>query len=341
MRKISLALLLVFAVIIVEAQSDKEPFLTKSLSGQSIQKVSAETSGGSIALSGNDANPRIEVYIRGNNNKNYSNDEIQQIINENYTLSIETKTNELVAIAKQKNKITNWKKSLNISFKIFTSKKIDSKLSTSGGSIAISNVSGKQDFGTSGGSLKVNNVNGYINGRTSGGSIDLQDAEGEIDLSTSGGSIRSLNVNGSIKLHTSGGSVSFQMMKGKINIGTSGGSLKGSNIKGELAAHTSGGSINLQELSCSLQTSTSGGNIDVQLKELGEYVTIDNSGGSISLHIPAGKGADLNFSGNKISTPQLNNFSGKTDKNSLVGKVNGGGIPISVSGSGNINLYMD
>lgn len=341
MKKISLLFAFVAAAVFAIAQSDNEPFLTKSLNNQAIQKVLAETSGGSISLSGNSTNPRIEVYVRsGNSNDKLSKTEIQQRLDENYTLDVDVKNNELVAVAKNKNKITNWKKGLSISFKIYTGNKIDSKLSTSGGSIALENVTGTQNFTTSGGSLSVITVNGTINGRTSGGSISLKDADGNIDLSTSGGSITAANARGTLKLHTSGGSVNFESLDGKIDIGTSGGSLRGNNIKGELSATTSGGSIDLKQLACSVETSTSGGNIDVEIAELGKYARIESSGGNVSLHMPGNKGADLDIRGNRVSIPSISNFSGKQDKNSIVGSINGGGIPVSVRGSGNVSLYL-
>ncbi|MCC6288079.1 MAG: hypothetical protein IT249_09345 [Chitinophagaceae bacterium] len=343
MKKISLFLISAIVAVGVNAQNNKEPFITKSFSAQSFNKVNAETSGGSISLSGNAASsPRIEVYIHaGNSNDNLSKAEIQQRLDENYTLEIDVKNNELVAIAKQKNKITNWKKGLNISFKIYTGDKIDSKLSTSGGSIALENVSGTQNFSTSGGSLSVNTANGNINGRTSGGSISLKDAEGNIDLSTSGGSITAADAKGTLKLHTSGGSIHFQNLNGNINIGTSGGSLNGDDIKGELVARTSGGSIDLKQMKCSFETSTSGGNIQVEIAELGKYAKISNSGGNITLHMPGNKGADLDIHGNKISTPKISNFSGKGDNNSLVGTINGGGARVDVRGNNNVSLYLD
>lgn len=342
MKKISLLFVLVVSAVLVNAQTDKEPFITKSFSAQSFNKVTAETSGGSISVSGNASAPRIEVYIHaGNSNDNLSKAEIQQRLDENYTLEIDVKNNELVAIAKQKNKITNWKKGLSISFKIYTGNKIDSKLSTSGGSIALENVSGTQDFSTSGGSLNVSAVNGNINGRTSGGSILLKNAEGDIDMSTSGGSITSTGVKGDIRLHTSGGSVRFQNMNGKTDIETSGGSLIGDNVQGELVARTSGGSIDLKQMRCSLETSTSGGHIDVEIAEFGKYAKISNSGGNIALRMPGNKGVDLDLHGNKISADRINNFSGKQDNDRMTGTLNGGGIPVTVNaGSGRISLYL-
>lgn len=345
MKKFIFLLAAATGILFVHAQSDKTPFMTKSLSNEVLQKVHVETSGGSIAVTGGNASDaRIEVFIRGNGgiNNNLSKAEIEKRLNEDYTLDIDVKNHELIAIAKSRNKNLNWKKSLSISFKIYVTNKIDTKLSTSGGSITIGNLTGNQDFSTSGGSLTVSKVSGSIDGHTSGGSITLKDANGAIDLSTSGGSINSTNAEGNIKLRTSGGSLSLHDMKGTINAITSGGSIEGDDIEGELVARTSGGSINLKELACSLETSTSGGHIAVEIEELGKYIKIENSGGNIALQMPANKGINLELHASKINVDKITNFSGKQDNDKMVGTLNGGGVPVEVrAGSGRITLALN
>jgi DUF4097 and DUF4098 domain-containing protein YvlB len=144
-----------------------------------------------------------------------------------------------------------------------------------------------------------------------------------------------------MKLATSGGSLHLENLTGDINASTSGGSVIGKTIQGELSAHTSGGNVRLEDLSCSLETSTSGGHIDVAIKEFGKYVTITNSGGNINLQIPNNKGIDLKLRGDKINTATLTNFSGSVEDDEIDGKLNGGGVPVTVrAGSGRIKLAM-
>ena len=344
MKKYSLLPFLLFFALLSQAQTKEEPYQTKSLSGDAIKNVKVETSGGSISVTGvSNAEAKIEVYIRGNNgkDKDLTKEEIQKRLNESYDLSISVSNNKLTAIAKQKQRNMDWKKGLSISFKIYSPQAVSTDLQTSGGSIALKNITGSQDFSTSGGSLKIENVGGQIIGRTSGGSIDVENAKDKIDLSTSGGSIHASNCSGNLKLSTSGGSLKLSELKGEIKASTSGGSVTGNLIQGELSAHTSGGNVKLEDLSCSLETSTSGGNINVSLKELGKYVTITNSGGNISLQIPNNKGVDLKLRGDKIKTTTLTNFSGSVEDDEIDGKLNGGGIPITVkAGSGRIDLAM-
>ena len=51
MRKINLLLLLIIPAALLRAQSDKQPFLTKSLSAESISTIEAKTTGGNISVS--------------------------------------------------------------------------------------------------------------------------------------------------------------------------------------------------------------------------------------------------------------------------------------------------
>lgn len=340
MKNFLLILLFAATTFSVSAQkTEKTPYLTKSLSGESVKNVKVETSGGSISVTGVSASEaRLEVYISGNNSKDeLSKEEIESRLKELYTLDITVSGGRLEAKAKAKERNMNWKKSLSISFKVFVPKNVSTDLSTSGGSISLTNLSGNQEFSTSGGSLNVDKVEGKIDGATSGGSINLEDSKDDIELTTSGGSIHAKNCQGKIRLATSGGSLDLSELSGDIKATTSGGSVNGMNISGELEAFTSGGSIRLSDLSCSVSAATSGGNVDVSIKELGKYVKLGNSGGNITLRLPANKGLDLELSANRIKTDNLANFSGKVEEEYIQGKMNGGGVPVTVkAGSGSI-----
>lgn len=345
MKKYLLFLFLIALQVAGSAQfkSDKEPYMTKSLANQTVKDVEVQTSGGSISVSGvAPAEGRVEVYISSNNGRDdLSKAEIEQRLKELYDLDITVANGRVKAVAKSKQRINDWKRALNISFKVFVQKNVSTDLTTSGGSISLTNLSGNENFSTSGGSLYVDNVSGKVDGRTSGGSIHLENSKDDIELSTSGGSIHAKNCDGKLRLNTSGGSLNLVDLKGDIRATTSGGSVVGRSIEGELLAHTSGGSIHLNDLSCSLETSTSGGDIDVSIKQLGKFVKISNSAGSIDLELPKGKGVDLDLSGDRIKTDHLENFNGKIDDEQVNGKLNGGGVPVRVNaGSGRISLAI-
>jgi hypothetical protein len=286
------------------------------------------------------AEARLEVYVQPNNSKmnSMTKEEIQKRLDEDYDLNISVSDNKLVATAKSKHDNWDWRKALNVSFKAFVPQNVSTDLSTSGGNISLTNISGNEEFKTSGGNLKLDNISGKIKGRTSGGNITLINLKDDIDLSTSGGNIEAENSNGNIRLSTSGGNVVLKSLKGDIKAVTSGGNVKGNNITGELVAKTSGGSILMTDLSCSLEASTSGGSIDVEVSQLGKYITLHNSGGSIDLQIPKDKGLDLDLSASRIKARTLNNFSGKVEDDEIKGKLNNGGIPVTIRTSGTIHF---
>ncbi|HKG68846.1 MAG TPA: DUF4097 family beta strand repeat-containing protein [Segetibacter sp.] len=326
-----------------QTSTGEQPYLSKSFANETINDLEVKTSGGSISVAGvNTSEARVEVYINPNRSSDdLSKEEIQRRLDEKYDLDVSFSNNRLTAIAKPKERNMNWKKALNISFKVFVPKNITSDLTTSGGSISLTNLSGSQDFKTSGGSLHVDNVSGKVDGKTSGGSIHVANSKDDISLATSGGSIHAENCNGNLRLATSGGSIDLSDLKGNIEANTSGGSINGNDIEGELTTSTSGGSLRLNDMACSLEASTSSGSIDVSVKEFGKYIKISNSGGNITLAIPRDKGIDLKLSGQKVSAPALTNFDGSMDDNQVEGKLNGGGVPVTVrAGGGKVNLSM-
>ncbi len=330
----------------VQSQNASEvPFITKSFSNESIKRVIAETAGGNISVfSVGASGVRVEVYIRPSNyngSQSYSKEEIQKRLEADYHFILEASDNTIKAIAKNKNQNINWKKALSISYKIFVPKEISTNLTTSGGNITLADLNGSQHFVTSGGNLDIERLKGKVVGVTSGGNISVSDCSEDIELTTSGGNITADNCTGKINLVTSGGDIKLSKLNGTIEATTSGGNAMANDIRGALEAHTSGGNVNLRDLYCSVDAATSGGNIFVSVKEIGNYVRITNSSGQIELELPSGKGLDLKLTASKIKTNQLNNFSGSMEEEEINGKLNGGGIPVTVKGgSGKINFTL-
>jgi len=346
MKKYLFLVLFCGSGFVIKAQSDSEkvPYLTKSLSNQSIKHITMETTGGNLTVVASGASDsRVEIFVEPNNSRDgrLSKEEIKSRLEDQYDLNIATSGDKLTVTAEPKHKNMDWKKALSISFKVYVPAQVSTDLTTSGGNINLKGISGTQNFTTSGGNLNLDDLSGKVKGRTSGGNLHLHNLKDETDLETSGGNIEADNCDGNIKLATSGGSLNLTNLHGHIKATTSGGNVRGSDITGELVSNTSGGSIVFKDLSCSLETATSGGNIDVSIKEFGQYVKISNSGGNVDLSIPKNKGADLKLSAEKIKTTGLENFSGTKDDDQVKGKLNGGGVPVTVStGSGNIYLTL-
>ena len=314
----------------------KDPFMTRTFPASSIKAVEAATSGGSITVNGDAGSEAVvEVYVSCNK---CSDEKINQLFEENYTLDIKVEGGKLYAVAKTKNRISNWnQQGLSISFKISVPNRVNSNLLTSGGSISIGNLSGSQDFKTSGGSLSVENVSGNIVGRTSGGSIDVSNSKDDINLATSGGSITAKDCSGNIHMRTSGGSLRMSNLNGNIDASTSGGSVTANDIQGSLKTGTSGGSVKLDGISGSVDAHTSGGTVTVAMESVSDYVKLSNSG-NISLTLPVGNGYNLKIKANKIETSGLKDFRGDMDSRSLEGTAGNGGPNIEVKTSQRASL---
>ena len=345
MKKYLLLLLVASSSIMVNAQwnQEKDPFMTKSLSKELIKKVKMQTTGGNITVSAvTTGEARLEVYVQPNNSwrNSMTKEEIQKRLDEDYDLAISVNDNVLTATAKSKHDNWDWKKALNISFTAYVPSAVSTDLQTSGGNISLAGLSGTHDFRTSGGNLKLDKISGKIKGRTSGGNVYVQNCKDEIDVSTSGGNVEAENSTGTIKLGTSGGNVRIKGLNGNIDARTSGGNVKGDNISGELKAHTSGGNVIMTALASSIEASTSGGSIDVSVSQLGKYITLHNSGGSIDLELPKDKGVDLDLSGSRVKTDKLNNFTGKQEDDEVSGKLNNGGIPVKARTNGSIHFSL-
>src|SRR5579885_2575520 len=94
MKKLLFFLSFVSVTALVKAQSDKEPYLTQTLSKETIKQIHVETSGGSIAVSGSyTGDARIEMYVTANNITGISNDELKRRLEENYVVKINVADN--------------------------------------------------------------------------------------------------------------------------------------------------------------------------------------------------------------------------------------------------------
>ncbi|MBC8154416.1 MAG: DUF4097 family beta strand repeat protein [Bacteroidetes bacterium] len=339
MKRLLLTILPALFALTAFAQQDRNevPYQTKTFTGK-LTALRVETSGGGITVEGSSrTDVKVELYVKANNYRNtLSQAEIDERLKQ-YEIVMRTEGNTVIATAKNKNRDMDWKRSLNIAFRVYTPRQMATDLETSGGGIRLSHLTGRQAFTTSGGGLSLDDLDGDLKGRTSGGGIQLTDchskASGDrIDLETSGGGIEATNASGPIRLETSGGGIRLRNLTGKINAGTSGGSVSGDGITGELVTTTSGGGIRLMNVAGSLEATTSAGSVDLEMTKLGDYLRLSTSAGSVRVKMPLSSGMNLDVSGDRVSMP-LTNFNGTSEKDRVKGKLNGGGIPVAISAS--------
>ena len=141
--------------------------------------------------------------------------------------------------------------------------------------------------------------------------------------------------NYNIKLQTSGGSLSIEDLTGEVNARTSGGSIKVGNIIGNVKLKTSGGSITTATISGNLDAHTSGGSIETTInKQLSDDAKLSTSGGSITANLIEDIQLDIyaETSGGRVKTDFK--VDGTVKKQSIKGKINGGGPKLTLTTSG-------
>jgi DUF4097 and DUF4098 domain-containing protein YvlB len=170
---------------------------------------------------------------------------------------------------------------------------------------------------TSGGSIDVRNLNASAHGKTSGGSVELHDIVGAITMHTSGGAIEAEHIRGPAELTSSGGSIKIKGASGSLKVQTSGGGIHLYNIEGKIDASTSGGPVEAEARS-------------------NQGISLEGSGGSISLRLPADVHGtvDAKTSGGSVHSDLPITTTETGDTSHLQGTINGGGDLIYLHTSG-------
>jgi hypothetical protein len=226
---------------------------------------------------------------------------------------------------KDKDKGMNWSGRCNMDarYTVRVPKSFNSELRTGGGTIMVAELTGTMSADTSGGKLKFTHLKGPTGATTSGGSIELNACEGPLKVDTSGGRIDAMDGNGSLEARTSGGSIVVRNFSGDTKVETSGGRLSFENVNGKIFGRTSGGSI-----SAKLKSPVPGD------------VNLETSAGAIELMVPPDAGLDIEAeaSSGRV-TSELPFMGTRTDRESMKGKINGGGKSVVLrSGAGSISI---
>ncbi|MGB7745907.1 MAG: DUF4097 family beta strand repeat-containing protein [Verrucomicrobiia bacterium] len=201
----------------------------------------------------------------------------------------------------------------------------NAQISTSGGGIAASDVTGEVKADTSGGGLRFMRLHGPLNGDTSGGGIRVTDCEGPIKIDTSGGGIEVTGGAGTLNGDTSGGSITVKNFNGPVSVDTSGGGITIENVAGKIKGDTSGGSIHA-----------------VLLAPLPGDVSLSTSGGGVTVKVPAQAAFNLDAeaTGGGVHCDLPVTVQGKRERDQLKGPVNGGGPVLRLETSGG-GVYVE
>ncbi|GAB5519756.1 MAG: hypothetical protein RhofKO_20070 [Rhodothermales bacterium] len=276
-----LALLLTTGCVFAQDGS-REPLI------HNVHEIDA-TAGGSIEM--DEIIGDVEITTHGRNQvvleeMIYVNDRADRDAKERaeeYLIGIEERGNRIRIRGDRPNgNWNNWRRGgpdVWVRYVLVVPERFDVDVSTSGGDISITGLSGEVDFSTSGGDLDLKDVEGSVDLSTSGGDITLSNVKGELDASTSGGDIEADDISSGASLSTSGGDIEVAGVGGDLDASTSGGDLDLEDILGDVDASTSGGDVRLIGISGSVDASTSGGTI--QLRDIGGMADVSTNGGDI------------------------------------------------------------
>jgi hypothetical protein len=277
-----------------------DPYISKEFPAQGVKVLDVQSSGSSIAVSSWDEDKvSVEIFALRNGKEVNANDlDIQEKLKD-FQVEVDRSGDKVLVSIQSKNK-SNWnmgKNNISFSIQVQVPEEMSTSFSSSGGSISLQGVEGNHDIRSSGGSIRIGDCEGNLTAKSSGGSFAISNFDGSADLNTSGGSVKVDNLSGAIAISSSGGSITLTDISGKVNASSSGGSIKASLIS------------------------------------LEDELSLKASGGSISVALPQDEGMDLNIKGGSVSS-QLAYFEGVKTRDQIIGKVNGGGIPVTLSTSG-------
>lgn len=281
-------------------------------------KMKISSSDGNIEVSAGNTKTAEVLYIVRRNNKvlQISRKELEKELK---VTVVHTGNSLDINVEYPKTQGFNWKDHMQVNFKITVPKETSCDLITSDGNVSLTGLALSQQCRTSDGNIAITSVGGDVVGRTSDGNISVK------------------QISGAVEARTSDGNISVEDIKGNTQSVTSDGNIALSHITGDITVSTSDGDIAFTDVSGSVKASSSDGNIRGNIVELKKSLAVRTSDGNISVTIPDRLGLDLDIKGESLNVT-LNNFSGTSDEKYIHGKVNGGGIPVSLTSDGNVSL---
>jgi hypothetical protein len=308
------------------AQENKTPTITKTFDLNQPGKLNAKSSGGGIDVKVHDQKTvEVQAFVRKNNHVLAPNDPQVRTVLEDFDLEIEKNGSVITANVDRKSRFNFRNNNVGISLTIIVPREMSCNVSSSGGGLRISGVSGTHNFSSSGGGVHLENISGTTEAKSSGGGVKV------------------INQNGDIQLSSSGGGVSLNDAHGKVSARSSGGGVDLTDIHGDVEASSSGGGVQVTGEAGSVKAKSSGGSVRVDIGNLRKEIYLESTGGGIDAVIRNGDqlGLDLDLSSDRVNI-ELNHFSGKSEKNRVKGKMNNGGIPVYMhSSGGNVTVRFD
>ena len=299
------------------AQWGDDPTEVKTFKMSGPSSLIVESSGGGVVVEGSDrSDVKIMAYVRYKGKTLSADDPMLSELGDKFKVIMEKNGSQVVAKVERSLTSRPWNQ-VGVSFTVYTPRNMSCELTSSGGGVDVSGVSGTHEI------------------ESNGGGVNLEDMDGSTDARSHGGGVRANNQDGKVRLVSSGGGVSLKDAKGDVYARSSGGGVRLENVNGRIDASSSGGGVRILGAAASVVAQSSGGSINMDISGLTKEVELKTNGGGISAVIHNGKelGLDLDLKSQNVNI-DLNNFSGVAKKDRVEGKSNGGGIPVYMRTSG-------
>ncbi len=325
LKKYTMIIMLMTAISLYGFSKEDQPTITKTFDLNQPGTLNARSSGGGVEVRTHDQKTVvIQAYVRKNGRLLSPTDKMLDEVLEDFNLDFSKSGSAITAIVERQ---SQWRfmNNVGISLTIIVPREMSCDVSSSGGGLKISGVAGTHSFTSSGGGVHLENITGNTKAKSSGGSVKVTNQNGDVQLRSSGGGVTLDGARGNVVAHSSGGGVHLNDIHGDVEAGSSGG---GVTVNGESGA---------------VKAKSSGGSVHVNIGNLSKELHLESSGGGVDAVIQNGEnlGLDLDLSSSKVNI-ELNNFSGKTEKDRVKGTMNKGGIPVYMRASGgNVNVKFE
>lgn len=166
--------------------------------------------------------------------------------------------------------------------------------------------------------------------KTTHGDVELDDIEGYVELNTTHGDISAATIRGSeISLKSTHGDIEARSLTSDaVSLKTTHADIEIGEVTSKFfSATTSHSDIVIEHLSGESDITTSHGDIEISLTD-NFSANLKTSHGDVLVYAPSGIEADLDLKGAQVKVASTFSFDGDVEKDSVVGRLNGGGSKI-------------
>jgi DUF4097 and DUF4098 domain-containing protein YvlB len=183
------------------------------------------------------------------------------------------------------------------------------------------------------------NVNASLS--TNNGDISITDIGGNIDIRSSSGNIQLANTRGTSRLSSTSGNIRVQSHTGTVFTNAIAGDVRYHDVSGECRIKVVSGNVTLDEIRGSTIVHTTNGNIELNTSLIDVLIDLETIVGNIKTSLPSNVALNFDVQGQRVNINAVSNFAGDIRRNSINGKLNGGGTPVRIkSAVGSIDIQL-